>query len=72
MTSSMAIPVLTPSTDATFSFLPYDPTVSFISKYQLLINSNVPHPLSFDIIITIPPQITYINSYNGVQSSCIA
>lgn len=43
-----------------------------ISKYQLLINSNVPHPSSFDIIITWPSSITYFDSYLGVNSSCQA
>jgi hypothetical protein len=68
----MQMHVTNPSTDANFSIYPYNLQVGATSKYQLLINSNVPHPSAFDIIITIPTGITFVNVSNNVSSSCVA
>jgi hypothetical protein len=68
----MQMYVTTPSTDANFSIYPYNLQVGATSKYQLSINSNVPHPSAFDIIITVPTGLTFVDTYNNVSSSCVA
>jgi len=69
---SMGIYVTSASSDASFSIFPILSTVNSVSMYKLLINSNVSHPSSFDIIVAIPIEISFVSQNNNVTAFCSA
>lgn len=69
---NMQMIIANPSTNIQFSIQPLNSMVGVTSIYQLIINSNVPHQSSFDILIGFPSDIQFMSSYNNVSDSCSA